>query len=372
MVVFAAVVAACGGSSSASTPAKLEPGDVAVVGSSHITKAELEHQITLEVRAIELGGESCTGGSQGQEDCADKKGTVPPVGTAAYKTTIVEPVVTYLVVDAQLRAIGKKLSVVVTPDQVHAEIAKNVQQLYAGDKAKYRADLKRYRLTGADVEQQVELTLLEQRIDAKLKAQVTVTPEDVRAYYDTHTQLYEDSASTRRVDYVLEPSKAAATRARAAIASGRSFADVAGGAIDDSSRHEPFVATDDGQIDAAFAASAFTLPTNTLSRPVRLDKTYLKSQPTLKGRCKPACYFVIRPIADTIKGGTQKSFASVRAEIATQLRSTLPLRHAQLVIARLEKEQNTLTRYAPGYAPARARTPSTGVPDTAETTTPAT
>ena len=197
MVVFAAVVAACGGSSSASTPAKLEPGDVAVVGSTHITKAELEHQITLEVRAIELGGESCTGGSQGQEDCADKKGTVPPVGTAAYKTTIVEPVVTYLVVDAQLRDIGKKLSVVVTADQVHAEIAKNVQQLYGGDEAKYRADLKRYRLTDADVEQQVELTLLEQRIDAKLKAQVKVTPEEVRTYSRSGTPS-SSSPSSRR------------------------------------------------------------------------------------------------------------------------------------------------------------------------------
>jgi hypothetical protein len=62
----------------------------------------------------------------------------------------------------------------------------------------------------------------------------------------------------------------------------------------------------------------------------------------------------------------------VRAEIATQLRSVLPLRHAQLVIAKLEKEQNAVTRYPPGYAPARAKTPSTGVPDTAETTTPET
>ena len=98
------------------SPPRSQPGDVAVVGSTHITKAQLDHQIKLDVRAIELGGESCTGGSQGQEDCGDKRGSVPPVGTEAYRTAIVQPVVTYLVLDAQLHAIGRNLSIVVTPE----------------------------------------------------------------------------------------------------------------------------------------------------------------------------------------------------------------------------------------------------------------
>ena len=370
IVAFATVVAACGGSSGASKPATLAPGDIAVVGSTHITKAQLDHQIKLDVRSIELGGESCTGGSQGQEDCSDKRGSVPPVGTEAYRAAIVQPVVTYLVRDAQLHAIGRSLSIVVTPGQVRAAIAKNVQQLYAGDEARYRADLARYRLTDADVRQQVELSLLEQRIDAKLKSQVTVTPQEVEAYYDAHKTDYEVAADTRAVDYVLEPSRAAATRARAAIAAGRSFADIASGALDDSSLHEPFVAIR-GAVDQAFATAAFGLPTNALSPLVRVEKAYIDSQPSLKGKCKPTCYFVIRPIGDTVKAGSQKPFAAVRAEVTQQLRTVLPLKHVQAVIARLEKQQNTVTRYAHGYAPRKPKIPSTGVPDTDETTAPA-
>ena len=61
------------------------------------------------------------------------------MGTAAYKTSIVQPVVTYLVLDAQLRRHRSASSpIVVTPDQVHAEIAKNVQQLYGGDESRVR------------------------------------------------------------------------------------------------------------------------------------------------------------------------------------------------------------------------------------------
>lgn len=370
IVVVATVLAGCGGSSGTSTPAQLDPGDVAVVGGTHITKAQVAHQIKLDVRAIELGGESCTGGSQGQENCSDKRGTVPPVGTEAYRTAIVQPVVTYLVLDAQLHAIGRNLSITVTPRQVQAAIAKNIQRLYAGDTAKYRADQARYRLTDADVRQQVELSLLEQHISAKLKSQVTVTPQDVEAYYGAHKADYEVAADTRAVAYVLEPSRAAAARARAAIAGGTSFADLASGALDDSSLHAPFVAIR-GQVDQAFAAAAFGLPTNTLSPPVRVEQAYIRSQPSLKGKCKPTCYFVIRPTGDTVKAGSQKPFAAVRAQITTQLRSMLPLRHVQVVIGRLEKQQNKLTRYAHGYAPRKPHIPSTGVPDT-ETTAPAT
>jgi parvulin-like peptidyl-prolyl isomerase len=371
LVVFAAVLAGCGGSSGTSNPAKLEPGDVAVVGQTHITKAQLAHQIKLDVRAIELGGESCTGGSQGQEDCGDKRGSVPPVGTEAYRSAIVEPVVTYLVLDAQLRAIGRNLSIVVTPGQVRAAIAKNIQQLYAGDVAKYRADLGRYRLTDTDVRQQVELTLLQQRIDAKLKSQVTVTPQEVQDYYTARKADYEVAADTRAVSYVLEPSRAAATRARAALAAGKSFADIASGALDDSSLHEPFVAIR-GEVDQAFAVAAFGLPTNTLSPLVRAEQAYIRSQPSFKGKCKPTCYFVIRPTGGMVKAGSQKPFAAVRGQITQQLNSILPVRHVQLTIARLEKQQNAVTRYAPGYAPRKPSIPSTGVPDTGETTTPAT
>jgi hypothetical protein len=362
LAAIAASTAACGGSSSSSNAGTLQSGDVAVVGDVHITQHELDHQIKLEVRAMVVGSESCTGGSQGQENCKNKPTAIPKVGTSKYTTTVVQPVVAYLVTQAQVQNIAKALHVGVTAKQLKTQVTQAVAQYYGGNQAKYQADLKKYDLTEADVEQQFKLTLLEQNIETKLKSQVKVTPKDLRAYYNSHLSLYETTAATRTVDYVLVPSKALADKAHAALAAGKSFKDVAKGAIDDSSLHEPFVATE-GQIDAAFQKSAFSLKTKQLSGLVTVDRAYAST--SLKGKCKPTCYFIIRPTADVTKGGAKKSFASVEAQIQSTLLSSRQSAHLQAVVTKLENAQKKITRYAAGYKPPKTpSTPSTGVPDT--------
>ena len=350
LAAIAASTAACGGSSSSSNSASLQSGDVAVVGDIHITKQDLDHQIKLEVRAMQVGSQSCTGGSQGQENCKNKSTKIPKVGTSQYTTTIVQPVVAYLVTQAQVQNIAKALHVGVTAAQLKTQVNQAISQYYGGNNAKYQADLKKYDLTEADIEQQFKLTLLEQNIESKLKAQVKVTPKDMRDYYNSHQSLYETTASTRKVDYVLVPSKALADKALAALQGGKSFSDVAKGAIDDSSLHEPFVATE-GQIDAAFQKPAFSLKTNQLSGLVPVDKAYAKT--SLKGKCKPTCYFIIRPTADVVKGGAKKSFASVKAQIQSTLLSSRQSAHLQAVVTRLENAQKKITHYAAGLQAAQ-------------------
>ena len=347
LAAIAASTAACGGSSSSSGSDSLQKGDIAVVGNVHITRQDLDHQIKLEVRAMQVG----SGTSKGTK--------VPKVGTTAYTTTIVQPVVAYLVTQAQVENIAKALHVTVTPKQLKAQVTQAIAQYYGGNQAKYQADLKKYDLTEADVEQQFKLTLLEQNIETKLKGQVKVTTKDLHDYYNSHKSLYETTASTRKVDYVLVPSKALADKALAALQSGKGFKDVAKGAIDDSSLHEPFVATE-GQIDAAFQKPAFSLKTNQLSGLVPVDKAYANS--SLKGKCKPTCYFIIRPIAAVIKGGAKKSFGEVEAQIQTTLLASRQSAHLQAVVTKLENAQKKITHYAPGYKPPKTPSaPSTGV-----------
>src|SRR5437667_12860463 len=104
LAALAALTAACGGSSSSSSKADtLESGDIAVVGTHHITKHDLDHQIQLALATM-----------------AVKKQKIPKVGTAAYTTAVVQPVVAYLVTDAQVHNIAQTLGVVVTPQQVQA------------------------------------------------------------------------------------------------------------------------------------------------------------------------------------------------------------------------------------------------------------
>jgi parvulin-like peptidyl-prolyl isomerase len=340
LAALAALAAACGGSSSSSSgSAKLASGDVAVVGQTHITKGELDHQIQLQIAAIKV-----------------KKQKVPAVGTAAYTSTIVQPTLAYLVTDAQVHNIAKALKVSVTSKEVQDQITKAIQQFYGGSQAKYQADLKRYHLTEADIQSNFELQLLESKIETKVRNQVKVTTKDAQDYYTSHKSLYTTAADSRQVDYVLLPSKSLAEKALTTLKSGKSFGAVSSGAIDDSASHEPFVATK-GQIDKAFQDAAFSLGTNQLSGLVPVDKAYATS--SLQGKCKPTCYFIIRPTADTVKGGQQKSFASVEAQIKSQLLQSRQTAHLQKVVNGLEKEQKKVTKYAPGYAPPKTSVPST-------------
>jgi hypothetical protein len=340
LAALAALSAACGGSSSgSSSQANLGSDDVAVVAGNHITKEQLDHQIKLEVAAM-----------------AVKKQKIPKVGTTSYTSTVVQPVLAYLVQDAQVHDIAKQLSVSVTPKQIQSQIQKAIQQYYGGDQAKYHSDLKKYQLTDADIASQFELTLLEQKIESKLKGQVKVSDKDVEDYYKSHQQLYQTSADSRTVDYVLLPDKASAVKAHAALASGKGFADVAAGAIDDSSAHEPFTFSKGGG-DVAFQNATFSLKTDQLSGLVPVDKKYTQS--SLAGKCQPTCYFIIRPTGDIVKAGTKKSFASVKDQIRAQLLQTRQSAHISSVVKKLEAQQKKLTKYAPGYAPPKTSTPST-------------
>lgn len=361
LAVLAAVAAA--GCGSSGKTASLHSDDVAVVGHTHITKADLRRQIAIEVRAMRLGSQSCVGGSQGQERCKDAKDPVPPAGTRAYRVKVVDPVVTYLVTDAELHNIASRMGVVVTRAQIRSQIEAQIQQVFGGDESRYQADLARFHLTESDVEQQVEFTLVERGIYAKLRRQVHVPPAKVLAYFQAHRQLYETDAATRAVDYVLEPSRAAARRAHAALASGKSFAAAAHGAIDSSAFHEPFVATE-GRLDANFQKAAFSLRTDRLSGLVAVDRAYARS--TLRGKCSPTCYFVLRPTAATVAAGSLEPFSAVQAQVHTQLLTALRTQHVQAVIARAEQEQRGITRYAQGYRPLPVTTPATGVPDAGE------
>ena len=296
---------------------------------------------------------------------------IPKVGTSAYTTTIVQPVVAYLVTQAQVQNIAKALHVSVTPKQLKAQVNQAITQYYGGNQAKYQADLKKYDLTEADVEQQFKLTLLEQNIETKLKGQVKVTTKDLHDYYNSHKSLYETTAVHAE----------GGLRARADQGAGRQGADGSQGRQGLRGRHEGR----DRRQRAARARSSprrarSTRPSSrrrSASRPTSSRASWRSTRQyagtSLKGKCKPTCYFIIRPTADVIKGGAKKSFGEVEAQIQTALLSSRQTAHLQAVVTRLENAQKKITHYAPGYKPPKTpKTPSTGVPDTGEATNPAT
>jgi foldase protein PrsA len=341
--LLAVISAACGGGSSgSSSSASLESGDVAVVGATHITKAQLDHWITLRVKGMTIQNQ-----------------TPPKAGTTDYTTNVVQPVLQHLVQEAQVRNMAAALHVTVTSGDLDKAIQNAVDQNYGGDASKLQADLKKYGLSTADLRYEFGTTLYENKITDKLTNEVKVTDQDVQDYYDKNKAAYKSSSDTRVVDYALFPDKASAKAALTKLAGGASFKDVSAGTIDTSASHEPFTAQK-GQIDKAFEQAAFTLPTNQLSPLVKVDKDYATS--SLGGKCQPDCYFLIRPTADVVKAGTQQSFDSVKAQIRTQLLSTRKQSHVTSIIQKLEAAQKKLTKYATGYAP--PATSSTAAPTT--------
>jgi foldase protein PrsA len=332
LAALTVISAACGGGGASSTSsAKLASGDVAVVGTTHITKSQLDHAITLRVKAMTLS-----------------KQTPPKVGSTDYTTNVVQPTLQHLVQGAEVRNIATALHVTATPDDVTKAITASVKQYYGGNQSKFQDDVDRYGLTDADLHYEFQTSVLETKITNKLNGDVKVTDKDVQDYYDQNKASYKTTSDSRVVDYALFPDKASAQAALTKLAGGASFADVAAGTIDTSANHEPFTAQK-GQIDKAFEQSAFTLPTNQLSPLVKVDKAYATSN--LGGKCQPDCYFLIRPTADVVKAGTQQSFDSVKAQIRTQLLSTQKQAHVTSVLRKLEAAQKKATSYATGYAP---------------------
>jgi foldase protein PrsA len=332
LAALTVVSAACGGGGASSTAsAKLASGDVAVVGTTHITKSQLDHAITLRVKAMQLA-----------------KQTPPKVGTTDYTTNVVQPTLQHLVQGVEVRNIATALHVTASPADVDKAIASSVKQYYGGSQSKFQADVDRYGLTDADLHYEFQTSVLETKITDKLTNEVKVTDQDVQDYYDQNKASYKTTSDSRVVDYALYPDKASAQAALKKLAGGAGFADVSAGTIDTSANHEPFTAQK-GQVDKAFEQSAFTLPTDELSPLVKVDKAYATSN--LGGKCQPDCYFLIRPTSDVVKAGTQQSFDSVKDQIRTQLLSTRKQTHVTSVLRKLEAAQKKATKYATGYAP---------------------
>jgi len=329
---MAAALSACGGSSSST--AKLGPNDVAVVNGTHITKALLNHWI-----AITLAAEK----QQGQ--------TPPKPGTAAYQTQVVKATAQQLVFEQEVRDIARKLGVTATQAEVQARINRVIKTSFGGDKSKLAKFLATAKMSQADLIDDQTIQVLETNIENKLKKQVTVTAAEIKAYYLQNPTSYL---------YVIDSSSLHGTG--------------------------PFQASLKGSLEVNFQKAAKTLATNELSQPVAVSKSY--EQSSLPGKCKPQCYFLIKPTgpAKPVKGVptrpvyymllpdlatankfrselvSGKSWQSVAAAkqplsaVESTIRTTLIGQKQQTFISdrvrALLAAENKLVQYAPAYKPA--------------------
>ena len=332
-----ALAAACGGGSgSSSTAAKLNSDDVAVVGDIHITREQLDHQIQLAEKSAQIS-----------------KQTLPKPGTADFKTQVTDQILQRLVNNADLENIAKVLGVTVSDSEVQQKLQDGIKQQF-GTQAKFQAFLTKYGITADDITSQVvRPSLLQTKIEDKLKAQYKITDAQMQDYYNKNKSSFAQPDS-RKVHYILAKDKADADAARTFVSKGGSWAEaVKKWSLDYKPGTPPSqlgaLTATKGQLETNFENAVFNdLQTGGISVPVEVSKSY--EQSNLSGKCKPTCYFVIRADADTVKG-SQQSFDQVKAQITSTLEQSVQSQKISKRIQALVAQQDKLTKYASGYKP---------------------
>ncbi len=345
LTLLVAVIALSAGCGSGGSSSSITSDDVAVVGDRHITKEQVDHQVELKLKSAQV----------------DKQ-TVPKPGTADYRTQVVDPVVARLVTEAQIENIAAELNVKVSDAEVQKSLDDAVKQQFKGDTAKYQDFLKKYGISEDDIKEQViRPSLLQTKIQDKVKSQYPITDAQIKDYFDSHKSQFI-TPDTRQVHYVIAGSKADALAASTAIQNGDKWGDVYKKYSLDYQASTPAAqlgqfSASKGQTEANFGTAVFgnSLKNGELSGLIEVSKAY--SDQNLPGKCKPTCYFVIRPDASIVKGSAQ-TLEQAKATIESTLTSTVQSPKVSKRLQQLVDEQKKLTTYAAAYKPATPANPS--------------
>jgi len=260
-----------------------------------------------------------------------------------------------LVNNAKIENIAKALGVSVSDSEVQQKLQEGIQQQF-GSQDKYQAFLKKYGITEQDIiDQAVRPSLLQTKIEDKLKAQYKITDAQIQDYYTKNKSSFAQPDS-RKVHYILAKDKADADAAHSFVSKGGSWAEaVKKWSLDYKPGTPPaqagaLTASKGQQLETNFENAVFNdLTTGGISSPVEVSKAY--EQSNLAGKCKPNCYFVIRADGDTVKG-SQQTLDQVKTQISSTLEQSVQAQKISKRIQQLVAQQDKLTEYAKGYKPA--------------------
>ena len=237
----------CGGAS-------LPDGVVAQVNGQDITQAELDQAINQQKQATE---------QQGQ--------TFPEAGSEEYtalQRQALDGMVFQRIVLLEAKECGKPC--LATPAQLSRERQKIIKQNFSGDPAKFTEFLKEQKLTDADVNRILRVSIEEPRVTARVTKGIAVTPAEALKYCKANPQEFKQQA-TREASHILVKTKEEADRIRA-MASTSNFADLAGQySTDPGSKGQggSLGAIQKGALVPEFEKAAFALGDGEISEPVK-------------------------------------------------------------------------------------------------------
>jgi parvulin-like peptidyl-prolyl isomerase len=319
-LVFVLLAAGCGGEEDESVP-----GDaIAVVSGNEIAKTEFDGLI-----------------GQAKKSYKAQKRPFPKVGTAEYNV-LKNQAVQFLVQRAQFEQKAEELDVEVTDKQVEARLKQIQKQYFAGDKKRYETQLKQQGLTDEQVRRDIRAQLVQEGIFKKVTDEVKVTDKDVEDYYNKNKSQY-GTPETRDVRHILVPTKKQADSLYTRIKAGEDFAKLAKQFSKDPGSKDQGgkLTVSRGQTVEPFDRTAFLLPKNSLSRPVKTQYGY----------------HLIQPLS-SIKPAKTTPLKDVKSSIEQQLLQTKKNEAMTKWVESTKKEFADETAYQVGYAPPKSATTS--------------
>jgi parvulin-like peptidyl-prolyl isomerase len=257
-------VAACGGGGAAN----VSSDDVAVVGDSHVTKAEWDALMAQTKQNYQATNHPFP--KQGSVELANLRSNVTQ----------------FLISASEYEQQAKNLGIKVTDQDVTKRLDQIKQQYYGsqpGQKPpskaeidkRYQAALKQQGFSDAQVRQGIKLTLIREKVQNKVTTGVKVSDSEITDYYNKHKSEYETPAqpATRPVAHILVKKKALADQIYAQLqANPKLFGKLAKKYSTDpsSAKAGGVLAGGDvkGRFVKPFETVAFKLKTHEISKPV--------------------------------------------------------------------------------------------------------
>jgi foldase protein PrsA len=244
----ALLLAGCGGGGGA-----LSAQDVATVDGQPITIADFNKELRLEQRMAKASKQS-----------------FPKQGTSAYaqrKQQIVQLLVEQKAYEIKARQAGIK----VTDKQVQASLDSLRKSRYGGSEKAFEKAMNNAGVTRAEVEDAARFSLLVDALKQKIDASVSVSPAEIKTYYEQHKSSFVQPES-RQLAHILVKTKAQAESIYAQLEKGASFSALAKKYSTDTTSAKTggklVGCCTKGQLVSAFEKVAYALKTGQISKPV--------------------------------------------------------------------------------------------------------
>ncbi len=201
--VLALALAGCGGSGSS-----VSSGNVATVDGQSITVADFDKELALEQRMAKAAKQS-----------------FPKKGTTAYGDRK-QQIVQLLVEEKAYEIKAKQAGVSVSDKQVQASLDSLKKTRYGGSQKAFDKAMSNAGVTLAEVQDAARYSLLVSALKQKIDSSVSVSPTEIKQYYDQHKSSYVQPES-REFAHILLKTKAQAESIYRQLKNGADFATLA-------------------------------------------------------------------------------------------------------------------------------------------------